>query len=568
MHIIKRPLLVNTKLTFNEIFVPCRSSLLILPDLGLGHPSGCHQIPLHLSAQGMGPLSDLGLSLLPNLRPSLGHPSGSHQTTLHLLAPGMGPITDWSLSLLPDSRPLDSSLTVQPAPGLAGLCEGILVSGLAQHPPRRADSRIGHPSQGHLLLLDSPLPSRGENFSDLDQDSVFFCDVALVRNHSLTLNLTHRASGKSFFITNVYGPPTWDDKDEFCSELLSLSSTCSSNWVICGDFNFTKNQSERKGKPWSSKAMAMFSDLINSLAVIDLPLSNQMFTWSNMQHCPTLAKLDRFLVSTEWDQSFPFSKRAELKSQLLLILEEEEILWKTRAKQRWLKEGDGNTKFFHAVANGRKRSNTIVAIEDDTGQQITNEELKRSYFYQSFKRVFGNQGSKCRPTSDSSGGPRDSAIQIRTVRPHAAVSSRWSRLCPTVVPFPTAAPSTNTKCDRILWPIAIASCILITLNRDHGFSSDNSIQYPCVSPRLTSSAFGAQKVSSSPSSTLLAANPPPSPPLWLLAFALLPLAKSVPKIVSIAERNSRSRTVSPLDISPVEFGGTLSSSTQLRPTAL
>lgn len=171
MHIIKRPLLVNTKLTFNEIFVPCRSSLLILPDLGLGHPSGCHQIPLHLSAQGMGPLSDLGLSLLPNLRPSLGHPSGSHQTTLHLLAPGMGPITDWSLSLLPDSRPLDSSLTVQPAPGLAGLCEGILVSGLAQHPPRRADSRIGHPSQGHLLLLDSPLPSRGENFSDLDQDS-------------------------------------------------------------------------------------------------------------------------------------------------------------------------------------------------------------------------------------------------------------------------------------------------------------------------------------------------------------------------------------------------------------
>ncbi|OAY67941.1 hypothetical protein ACMD2_16525 [Ananas comosus] len=96
----------------------------------------------------------------------------------------------------------------------------------------------------------------------------------------------------------------------------------------------------------------------------------------------------------EESQNLPketFDKRAELKSNLLLILEEEEILWNTRAKQRWLKEGDGNTKFFHAFANGRKRSNTIVAIEDDFGQQITNEELKRSYFYQSFKRIFASK---------------------------------------------------------------------------------------------------------------------------------------------------------------------------------
>ncbi|OAY65254.1 hypothetical protein ACMD2_16588 [Ananas comosus] len=212
--------------------------------------------------------------------------------------------------------------------------------------------------------------------------------LVLSRKYSLTLHLTQLASGKSFFITNVYGPPTWEGKEEFCSELLSLCSSCPSEWVICGDFNFTKSQSERKGKPWSSKAMTMFSDLINKLAVMDLPLSNQNFTWSNMQQRPTLAKLDRFLISTEWDQSFPFSKRADLKSNLLQILEEEEILWNTRAKQRWLKEGDGNTKFFHAFANGRKRSNTIVAIEDDSGQQITNEELKRSYFYQSFKQLF------------------------------------------------------------------------------------------------------------------------------------------------------------------------------------
>nr|CAD1825905.1 unnamed protein product [Ananas comosus var. bracteatus] len=37
-------------------------------------------------------------------------------------------------------------------------------------------------------------------------------------------------------------------------------------------------------------------------------MSNQSFTWSNMQETPTLARLDRFLLSTKWDQDFPFSK--------------------------------------------------------------------------------------------------------------------------------------------------------------------------------------------------------------------------------------------------------------------
>ncbi|OAY84432.1 Transposon TX1 uncharacterized 149 kDa protein [Ananas comosus] len=250
--------------------------------------------------------------------------------------------------------------------------------------------------------------------------------------------------------------------------------------------------------------MNMFSDLIANLAVIDLPISNQNFTWSNMQRAPTLAKLDRFLITTEWDQDFPhctvsalpritsdhtplilntggtqstrrrrfrfervwlsredFStsvpiwwnevtsersailtlsaklrhcrtrmkewcrtkfhsisnairsfqeeirsidhleeidtlspevrdKRVNLKAQLQLILKEEEILWKSRAKQHWLKEGDGNTKFFHAVANGRKRSNEIHYIVDDNGNHIVNEAQKNSYFYHTFKRLFGS----------------------------------------------------------------------------------------------------------------------------------------------------------------------------------
>ncbi|OAY76999.1 hypothetical protein ACMD2_21691 [Ananas comosus] len=182
--------------------------------------------------------------------------------------------------------------------------------------------------------------------------------------------------------------------------------------------------------------MALFADLISNLEAIDLPLSNQNFTWSNMQHTPTLAKLDRFLVSTEWDQSFllckvkalpritsdhtpivlstrlpPASRRfwfervwlsnEDFRSKVPLWWSEvasknSDILTIT-AKLRHCREGDGNTKFFYVMANDRKRNNYIEVIKDDAGRQITDDKLKRSYFFQSYKRVFG-RAEDC-PTS-------------------------------------------------------------------------------------------------------------------------------------------------------------------------
>lgn len=47
--------------------------------------------------------------------------------------------------------------------------------------------------------------------------------------------------------------------------------------------------------------MAMFTNLINDLEMINLAIGNQSFMWSNMQNGPILAKLGRFLISTEWD---------------------------------------------------------------------------------------------------------------------------------------------------------------------------------------------------------------------------------------------------------------------------
>lgn len=87
-----------------------------------------------------------------------------------------------------------------------------------------------------------------------------------------------------------------------------MKDICKDKWILCGDFNSTRRQEERRGKNWSSRVTDLFNSLIQDLAIIDLPMNNQSFTWSNMQRNPTMARLDRFLVSTEWDQEFPLTK--------------------------------------------------------------------------------------------------------------------------------------------------------------------------------------------------------------------------------------------------------------------
>ena len=40
----------------------------------------------------------------------------------------------------------------------------------------------------------------------------------------------------------------------------------------------------------------------------------------------------------------------------------EEMDWRERSRQLWLKEGDANTRFFHLVAYGRRLMNQILRL--------------------------------------------------------------------------------------------------------------------------------------------------------------------------------------------------------------
>ena len=56
-------------------------------------------------------------------------------------------------------------------------------------------------------------------------------------------------------------------------------------------------------------------------------------------------------------------ERVVLRSQIQNLLSLEEVSWRQKLRVLCIKEGDNNTKFFHKVANSRRRYNHISMFE-------------------------------------------------------------------------------------------------------------------------------------------------------------------------------------------------------------
>jgi hypothetical protein len=68
-------------------------------------------------------------------------------------------------------------------------------------------------------------------------------------------------------------------------------------------------------------------------------------------------------------------RRMELNVELFKIMEEEELYWYKRSHETWLLNCDLNTEYFHRVANGRKRKQTIYSLKDGDSYVSGNADL-------------------------------------------------------------------------------------------------------------------------------------------------------------------------------------------------
>ncbi|CDY20196.1 BnaA01g28060D [Brassica napus] len=76
-----------------------------------------------------------------------------------------------------------------------------------------------------------------------------------------------------------------------------------------------------------------------------------------------------------------------LKQDLAEALREEELFWRQKCREEWLRAGDRNTKYFHNCVKGRRIQNRILMLMDDNDQEHFSEGAKGSLAVDFFQRA-------------------------------------------------------------------------------------------------------------------------------------------------------------------------------------
>lgn len=87
-------------------------------------------------------------------------------------------------------------------------------------------------------------------------------------------------------------------------ELTNLSFLCTTGWLLWGNFNSIRWAKEKSTYRRPTRHMDCFNSFINDASLLDIPLTNGLYTWSNFRDPPTLTLIDRFLATKEFLQKF------------------------------------------------------------------------------------------------------------------------------------------------------------------------------------------------------------------------------------------------------------------------
>ena len=109
----------------------------------------------------------------------------------------------------------------------------------------------------------------------------------------------------NWWFTAVYGPQEDRDKAIFLEELEAIRDACQGPWAVTGDFNLILNEEDKSNDRIDRANLRRFRRTVAALELQDLHLHGRAFTWSNERENPTLVRLDRVLVSMDWEELFP-----------------------------------------------------------------------------------------------------------------------------------------------------------------------------------------------------------------------------------------------------------------------
>ncbi|XP_019160723.1 PREDICTED: uncharacterized protein LOC109157277 [Ipomoea nil] len=99
--------------------------------------------------------------------------------------------------------------------------------------------------------------------------------------------------------------------------------------------------------------------------------SRDIWDWGRNYNRDFLRKIETCKAKLENLQArlngVDYVEYARVEKELLILLEQQHLYWKQRAKEHWWRGGDLNTKFFHNSVKARRRRNIIRKLKNEDG---------------------------------------------------------------------------------------------------------------------------------------------------------------------------------------------------------
>ncbi|RVW92960.1 Transposon TX1 uncharacterized 149 kDa protein [Vitis vinifera] len=251
----------------------------------------------------------------------------------------------------------------------------------------------------------------------------FKCAEKMLGSFFITVKLNSGEEG-SFWLTLVYDLNKPLGRKDFWLEHQDLYGLSFPRWCVGGDFDVIRRIFEKMGDSRLTFNMRCFDEFIRESGLLDPPLRNAAFTWSNMQVVPICKRLDRFLFSSEWDSFFSQSFQEALPRWAFdhspICLETNPIKWGPtpfRFENMWLLhpefkekfrvwwqeytvEGWEGHKFMRKLkmTTGRRSGKFIKSLISERGETLSNIEVISEEIVNFFGKLYSKSEEEVRMT--------------------------------------------------------------------------------------------------------------------------------------------------------------------------
>ncbi|KAL1190943.1 hypothetical protein V5N11_020916 [Cardamine amara subsp. amara] len=138
---------------------------------------------------------------------------------------------------------------------------------------------------------------------------------------------------------------------------------------------------------WGSSRDGNSGSLLDKIA----DCHRALFKWKRGADCNSKMRLTRLKeqIDLEGSKRRPNKQRLkDLKWELAQAYRDEEIYWKERSKESWLRHGDRNTKYFHGSVQKKRARNNISALVNSNGAEQISEGSKGEIAVDYFRKLF------------------------------------------------------------------------------------------------------------------------------------------------------------------------------------